>query len=80
MVFEGKDNISFSYRIKYSEYENKLIKFEAEMKYYVLQLLYDKKISLELYELLSNGMLVWDYKKRWNCEKVYNHKWFNDLR
>ena len=61
-------------------YHNVLLKAETKMKYFVLQLLFDQKISLELYELLSNGMLVWDYKKRYNAEQCYKHKWFKDLR
>jgi len=61
-------------------YYNKLLKSENMLKNYLVKLYYDNKISMNLFELLYDGMLVYDHRKRWNCEKIYNSKWFGNIR
>ena len=35
---------------------------------------------MDLFELLHNGLLVYDPKKRWDCKQIYECRWFKDLR
>eukprot|EP01083_Nonionella_stella_P003860 11105_1 len=49
---------------------------EAMMKEYLLSLYSQNKISRALYELLNDGILIYNPKKRWNCKTIYNHRWF----
>ena len=52
---------------------------EKMLRNFLVKLYYDGKISLDLFELLFNGILVYDPKKRWNCERIYYCKWFEDI-
>lgn len=51
---------------------------EGMMKGYLKGLYDERKISLELYELLKDGILCYDPKKRFDCKKIYNSKWFKN--
>jgi len=61
-------------------YYQKLLSSEVSMKNYLVNLYYDNKISLDLFELLNDGMLVWDASKRWDCPQIYASKWFASIR
>jgi len=61
-------------------YHEKLLKSEHMIKNYLIKLYFDRKISLNLFELLYGGMLVFNARKRWDCQKIYDSKWFKDIR
>ena len=61
-------------------YKNVILKSENVIKNKLVKLYYDNKISLDLFELLHDGILVYDLKKRWDCKKIYNCKWFQEYR
>ena len=61
-------------------YKDIIEKSEHIIKNKLVQMYYDNKISLDLFELLHDGMLTYDPKKRWNCKQIYQCKWFKDLR
>eukprot|EP01084_Bolivina_argentea_P015259 28527_1 len=64
----------------YQNHYNKLLKSENMLKNYLVKLYYDNKISLELFNLLHDGMLLYDPQKRWNCKMVNESKWFDPCR
>ena len=43
-------------------------------------LLHDEKTSKDLFDLLSNYMLVWDPRKRATPPQIYKHSWFDEIR
>eukprot|EP01083_Nonionella_stella_P300820 1028896_1 len=47
---------------------------------YLIKLYYGNKISLELFDLLHNHMLLFDPTKRASCRQLYQHKWFDLVR
>ena len=49
---------------------------EYWLKNHLVSLYYEEKISSELFDLLHNFVLIFDPKKRANCEVLLNHKWF----
>merc|ERR1712154_742529 len=50
------------------------------IKNYLTKKYYEGKISLDLFELLYEGMLVYDLRTRFDAEKVYHSEWFADIR
>lgn len=79
---EMQENLKNDLKRKMYEdwYYNKLLKSENMIKNYLVKLYYDNKISMNLFELLYDGMLVYDPRKRWDAEKIYNSKWFGNIR
>ncbi len=61
-------------------YYNKLLKSENMLKNYLVQLYYENKISLQLFKLLHDGMLVYDHRKRWSCKQINDCQWFEKIR
>eukprot|EP01084_Bolivina_argentea_P276681 472152_1 len=47
------------------------------IKNYLIKLVYNEKISLSLFKLLHDGLLVYEPTKRMRCAQVYNCEWFN---
>eukprot|EP01083_Nonionella_stella_P010680 30378_1 len=58
-------------------YYKHVIQSENLIKNYLVKLFYDNKISLHLFELLHDGLLVFDAKKRWSSKQILECKWFN---
>jgi len=54
-------------------------KSENYIKNYLVKLYYENKISLSLFKLLHDGVLIYDHKKRLNCKEIYNSEWLRDL-
>eukprot|EP01084_Bolivina_argentea_P060844 111158_1 len=52
---------------------------ENMMKTYLKTLYSENKISLQLYNLLNDGILCYDPKKRFNCKKIYNSQWLKNV-
>eukprot|EP01084_Bolivina_argentea_P157449 274382_1 len=52
---------------------------ENMMKNYLINLYYNDKISMSLFKLLHDGLLVYDPNKRMKCKQVYNSEWFQDF-
>ena len=61
-------------------YETIVTKSEHKIQNYLVKRYYEDKISLDLFHLLLHGVLVYDVKKRWDCKRIYECKWFTDLR
>eukprot|EP01083_Nonionella_stella_P036675 100067_1 len=61
-------------------YYRKLLKSDHTIKNYLVQLYVDNKMSLDLFHLLHQGVLVFDPNKRWNCEQIYASKWFDSIQ
>ena len=54
---------------------------DIKLKNHLIKLYYTNKISLELFDLLHNHLLIYDKSKRCqSCQKVYNHEWFDEIR
>ena len=77
---DGEVSAQMNCNWKYHWYKNVILESENVIKNKLVKLYYDNKISLGLFELLHDGLLVYDPKKRWDCKKIYNCKWFQDLR
>ena len=60
-------------------YENLLVS-ENRIRNYLVKLYYDEKISLALFKLLNDGMLVYNEENRWSCQQIYDCEWFEDVR
>jgi len=50
-----------------------------DMNQYLLSLYEENKISMELYQLLNEGILVFDSKKRFSCKKIYSSEWLRNV-
>lgn len=61
-------------------YKSVILQSENAIKNKLVKLYFDNKISMDLFELLHDGILVYDPKKRWNCKKIYYCNWFKDFR
>ena len=55
-------------------------KGEQWLHKYLKSLHDNHKISVELYKLLKDDILVFDPKKRANCSQIYQNKWFDEIR
>ena len=57
-------------------YYGKVKDSENTIKKYLYTLFQERKISFHLYQLLKDGILVYDPNKRLNCKQIYNSEWF----
>eukprot|EP00483_Globobulimina_turgida_P008293 UN08309 len=59
-------------------YNECVLKSENVIKNYLVKLYYENKISLSLFQLLHDGILIYDYKKRLSCKQIYGGEWLSE--
>ena len=87
-ILYNKSGKSARKRMKILWYFNKFVCSETgnakekqfAIQNYLIGLVCKEVISVELFSLLHNGILVMDSGKRWQCKEVYSSKWFDECR
>eukprot|EP01083_Nonionella_stella_P001415 4072_1 len=67
-------------KMKRDWYYKHVMQYEKSLRNYLVKLVYKNTISLDLFELLNEGLLVFDASKRLNCEQIAQSKWFSDVK
>ena len=66
----------YQLRIYCYDHESDHNRGEILIRNFLISAYFNDKITKELFELLHDHILVFDYQKRWNVKQIMNHPWF----